>query len=540
MEQIEDFTDIQEITEVQEVQALLVDNEQIQVYKSKEIHYLDKAQTELLLKSITNQKHKTIVLLMLDCGLRVTECVTLKVKNFDFRKKSIIVKSLKKRGHFETREIPLSSRLIAQLATYLRERNPKHSEDFLFQNIDKTSHISRKAVNKFLEVIKKNNHNFQILHPHQLRHTFATNLLATGTDLHNVRTMLGHSSLNTTLIYNHTPQSILRANIENATNAKSWYQKLKEKLLGKTPPPQFTFSLQAQNFTIGRNTEATQLLNNASKGINTILIGKIGIGKTHLLNELAQNYSNKNQIKILKIDEMSNLKLTFGNLLLYLLDNDKEAIKELLFGDFDRSKIQSKIQRDSVANIIEEIIKITQKHEYILLIDNVDNITTKASKTLEYLKDHFIIITSAREVSINKSSFLWNFEKIQIENLPRQNALELIHKLSYDINVTDFETFRNHIFEQSEGNPRIIFELCDRYRKEIIITDEVVRSVRHFGALPEIDMSFVVVFLLAGLTILRYTSREIGGTSLRFIGGIALVGFMLFRMFLSRLKRKVV
>jgi hypothetical protein len=222
------------------------------------------------------------------------------------------------------------------------------------------------------------------------------------------------------------------------------------------------------------------------------------------------------------------------------LDNDKEAIKELIFGDFDRTKIQTKLQRDSVANIIEEIIKITQKNEYILLIDNVDNITTKASKTLEQLKDHFIIITSAREVSITKSSFLWNFEKIEITNLPRQNALELIHKLSYDINVTDFETFRNHIFEQSEGNPRIIFELCDRYRKEIIITDEVVRSVRHFGALPEIDMSFVVVFLLAGLTILRYTSREIGGTSLRFIGGIALVAFMLFRMFLSRLKRKFV
>lgn len=159
-------------------------------------------------------------------------------------------------------------------------------------------------------------------------------------------------------------------------------------------------------------------------------------------------------------------------------------------------------------------------------------------KCIELLKDHFTIVTTAREVSINKTSFLWNFEIIDLQPLPRQEALELIYRLSYDIEIENMEVFRNHIYEQSGGNPRVIFELCDRYRKEMFVSNDLVRSVRHIGGIPEIDMSFIIVFILAAVAVMRYTSREIGGTSYRFIGGIALVLLMMSRYFLGRLKRK--
>jgi hypothetical protein len=172
------------------------------------------------------------------------------------------------------------------------------------------------------------------------------------------------------------------------------------------------------------------------------------------------------------------------------------------------------------------------------MIDNVDGITTKGMKCIELLKDHFTIVTTARSVPISKANFLWNFEQVKIENLSRTESLELIHRLSYNLDIEDFELYRNHIYDQSNGNPRVIFELCERYRKEIVITDDTIRSIRHIGALEEIDMSFIVVLILACIAVLRYTSREIGGENLRFIGGIALVLLMLTRYFLSRTKRK--
>ena len=210
----------------------------------------------------------------------------------------------------------------------------------------------------------------------------------------------------------------------------------------------------------------------------------------------------------------------------------------MIFGDFDKTQILQKLQKDSVYNLISEIMKITDKHEYIMVIENVDGITTKAAKCIELLKDHFVIITTARQVPLNKSSFLWNFKQIELQPLNRITSIELIHKLSYDLDVEDFELYRQHIYDQSAGNPRVIFELCDRFRKEIYVTEENIRTIRHVGGLKEIDMSWTVMLLLACVALLRYTSREMGSESLRFIGGIAMIGLMFFRFFLSKTKRR--
>jgi integrase/recombinase XerD len=529
-----------EILESAMVMTRLMDEPKKRPAKAKKmkptgtIDYLDRNRSELLLQHIRNLKHRVAILIMMDAGLRVTECITLQMKNFDFKKKLLYVITLKKRGEVLTRQIPLSTRLIEALAEYIKLLNPKSENDYLFPGMKKHPHITRKAMNRLCDRIKAKNPVFHNLHPHTLRHTFATQLLANGAALHNVSQMLGHTSYNTTLIYNHTPIELLRQNIEDATKQRlSWWQKLKRFFIKKASVTLINFSSNPSNFLVGREKELSTIIEYSNKNINLIILGKIGMGKSHLLKQM--DFPNR---KVLKLDEMANLKLTFVNLLLYLYDNDKEAIKELIFGDFDKAKIIQKLQKDSVQSLIEEIIRITHRHEYILMIDNVDGITARGMKCIELLKDHFTIITTARSIPINKANFLWNFERLELEPLSRPAALELIHRLSYDMDIEDYQLYRDHIWDQSDGNPRVIYELVERYRKEAIITDETIRSVRHIGGIPEIDMSFVIVFILAALTVLRYTSREVGGTNLRFIGGLALVGLMLSRFFLSKLKRK--
>lgn len=512
--------------------------EKLRLKPKEDFNFLNQKNTEKLLQVIKNPKHQTAILLMMDCGLRVTECVTLQIKNFDFKRKLLNVKSLKKKGENSIRQIPISNRLTDALAEYISILKPTNEEDYLFPGNGDRKHISRKSLNRLCERIKKENPSIGRLHPHALRHTFATQMLANGAKLFDVKTLLGHTSFNTTLIYNHTPIEILRKNIFDATEQKnqSWLKKLYQKLFKKKAGASIiNISNHQQNFIVGRENEIAEILEALNKNINTILIGKIGVGKTHLLKQI--DFPKR---KVLKIDEMTNLKLTFVNMLLYLYNNDKEHVKNLIFGEFNQQQIQQKLQRDSVATLVDEIIKITAKHEYILMIDNVDGITAKSMKCIEQLKDHFVIITTAREVPINKANFLWNFERIEIKPLKREPALELIHKLSYDLEIEDYPLYRNHIYDQSSGNPRVIFELCERYRKELIITDDVIRSVRHIGGIPEIDMSFIVVFILAAISVLRYTNREIGGENLRFIGGIALVSLVLVRYFLSRTKRKFI
>ncbi|MDQ2718207.1 MAG: tyrosine-type recombinase/integrase [Bacteroidota bacterium] len=538
----EDFTE-NEFSETMQIHAKISEKEnhptekkKVSIKRERSFHHLDKNKSDILLKTVQNIKHKTIILIMMDCGLRVSECVTLQMKNFNFKKKTITVKSLKKRGEDVSREIPISNRLLTVLAEYVKARKPEKETDYLFPSAEPAGHLSRKAINRMCDRLKKVNPAFANLHPHALRHTFATTMLANGAELHHVKEMLGHSSYDTTLIYNHTPIELLRKHVDNATDKReSSFKRLIKKVLNikKKIPSFIQFSSNPDNFLIGRDKEMMEIVDALNKNINTILTGKIGIGKSHLLKQIELK-----DRKVLLLDEMNNLKMTFINMLLYLYDNDKETIKNLVFGAFDKSQILQKLQKDSVYSLIAEIIKITEKQEYIIIIENVDGITSKAVKCIELLKDHFVILTTAREIPINKSSFLWNFKQIEIAPLNRTNSIELIHKLSYDLDVEDFELFRQHIYDQSAGNPRVIFELCDRFRKEVYITEDNIRTVRHIGGLKEIDMSWTVMLLLACVAVLRYTSREMGSESLRFIGGIAMIGLMFFRFFLSKTKRR--
>jgi integrase/recombinase XerD len=508
------------------------------INKPPELHYLNPKQVAILLTAVKSPKHKTAILLMVDCGLRVSECVNLKLSNFNFKNQTLTVKSLKKRDETDFRTIPIGTRLLSILADYIVELNAKTNNQFLFPSpADHSKPITRKAINQLLNRVSINQPSLKNnLHPHALRHTFATQLLATGTPLHNVSGLLGHKNYSTTLIYNHTPIELLRQNIEMATTKPvSFITKLVYKIFGikQKQVNIITLSSDPENFTVGRSIELNQLISNIAKGLNTILIGKIGVGKSHILNQL----DFKNQ-KILKIDEMANLKQTFVNMLLFILNNDKEHIKDLLFGDYDTTQLKAKLQRSTVYNIIQEITKLTAKKEYILLIDNVDGITVKGMKVIESLKDHFTIVTSARTISISKANFIWNFDIIEVKPFNRDESLQLIHRLSYDISTDNPELFRNHIIEQSEGNPRIIFEMVNRFRKEIFVTTNSIRNIRHIGALPEIDVSFIVLFVAAGIALLRYTNKEIGGISFRFIGGLALVFLMLARFFFAKTKRR--
>ena len=509
-----------------------------------QINYFTRSESDRIINCIRSERQQLINLIMLDCGLRVSETVSLTYENFNFKNKYLTVKSLKKRGK-QYRIIPLSDRLYNALAEYIAKRKHIHASDFLFPGKFPERHITRFAINKYLKRTALKN-NITKLHPHALRHSFATQHVEKGTPLENIKTMLGHNSYNTTLIYAHIPQALLKQNIDNVTGSKTTFLNRFVRLFAPLKPAKhININFHSGNISVGRNHELDQLIRNADNGINTLVTGFIGSGKSHLLNQLKTYYYTQQETgqiytKFLQFDDVGNIKQSLVNLLLFLYDNDKEKVFNLIYPNMDKSTFAQKITRDSVKSLCNHIIKITRRHEYILLIDSLDNITSKAVQTLEFLKDHFIIIAAAREIKIDKSSFLWNFDILKIQNLPRPVALDLIHRLSYNLQVDDFELFKNHIFEQTNGNPRAIYEMCDRYQKEPILNVSRIRAIRHAGALPEIDCTVIVLIFLACIACLRYLNHEVEGGSFRVIGGVALVFLIISRYFVKSMKRKYV
>jgi integrase/recombinase XerD len=161
---------------------------------------LDKSEVELLLSSIENLKHKAIISLVYSAGLRLNEVVELKLKDID--SKRMLIKIIQGKGKND-RYVMLSEKILFLLRDYYKEYKPK---EYIFegQKADKYSPRSVQAIFKF--ALKKANiqKNASV---HTLRHSFATHLLETGTDIRVIQQLLGHSSIKTTQIYTQVSSS---------------------------------------------------------------------------------------------------------------------------------------------------------------------------------------------------------------------------------------------------------------------------------------------------------------------------------------------
>lgn len=141
-------------------------------------------------------RNKVIISLMVDCGLRVNEVVTLKISNIKL--KDNILKVLGK-GNKE-RYVPFGQFTKNLLDKYIKEyRTPK--EDLLLIN-EYGNPVGYYGIKKLFQNIRKYTKNDKI-HPHLLRHTFATKYLINGGDITSLKMILGHTSLKMVEHYLH-------------------------------------------------------------------------------------------------------------------------------------------------------------------------------------------------------------------------------------------------------------------------------------------------------------------------------------------------
>ena len=154
------------------------------------------AEVSLILKATTNIKHKAILMTAYSAGLRLNELVELKIVDIDSKRMQIKVTQGKGK---KDRYTLLSSKLLDILRQYFITCKPCV---YLFEGAKYQPYAARsiQAIMKsscFKAGITKH------ATVHTLRHSFATHLLESGTDLRYIQSLLGHSSSKTTEIYTH-------------------------------------------------------------------------------------------------------------------------------------------------------------------------------------------------------------------------------------------------------------------------------------------------------------------------------------------------
>lgn len=161
-------------------------------------------------------RNHAILETMYSCGLRVSEVISIKLTNLylDVGFIKVIGKGNKERL------VPIGDNAVKHIMLY-RDHVRSHlafirsdSEDILFLN-RRGSSLSRVMVFLILKELAQKAGIDQEVHPHTLRHSFATHLVERGADLRAVQEMLGHKSITTTEIYTHLDRGYLRQTLEN-------------------------------------------------------------------------------------------------------------------------------------------------------------------------------------------------------------------------------------------------------------------------------------------------------------------------------------
>lgn len=169
---------------------------------------LGREEMKRLLKAPTLLKHRILIGLLYDCGLRCLEVRTLEIKDIDLNRRMVHVRQSKGK---KDRYVTMGKVLAEGIKKYLDAERPSK---WLFNGKgdptiedrkggDFDSHYSQRGVQWAVKKAVKQAGIKKEVSVHTLRHTYATHLLEEGMDIMSIQKLLGHESIDTTIIYLH-------------------------------------------------------------------------------------------------------------------------------------------------------------------------------------------------------------------------------------------------------------------------------------------------------------------------------------------------
>lgn len=165
---------------------------------------LSPEEIERLLNATRSLKHRALLMALYGAGLRVSEACRLTIDDIDSCRMVLHVRQAKGK---KDRDVMLSPVLLETLRQYWKGSRPRR---WLFPGYGPDKPLTTKSVFLMVRNVAARAKITKTISPHALRHSFATHLLESGTDLRTIQLLLGHADVRTTIIYLQVSQQHIR------------------------------------------------------------------------------------------------------------------------------------------------------------------------------------------------------------------------------------------------------------------------------------------------------------------------------------------
>jgi integrase/recombinase XerD len=164
---------------------------------------LSKQECKDMFEGTKNFKHRLVLQFLYSAGLRLSELVNLKWNQIDYDRMTVLIKQAKGK---KDRLVPLSTHILDGLTAYLING---HKGQYVFNGGGENQRMSYSSVRFMMRcAIKRAGIKKDGVCLHTLRHSFATHLLEEGLDIFSIKELLGHSRIQSTMIYLHVVDQV--------------------------------------------------------------------------------------------------------------------------------------------------------------------------------------------------------------------------------------------------------------------------------------------------------------------------------------------
>ena len=159
---------------------------------------LSEAKVAIMLSKTKNLREKAMLALLAYSGIRNKELCSLLVKDIDIAQQSVVINDSK---FGKSRVCCISGECVELMMEYIRERNAKRPDEFLFVTVRNHHQLQTQDLRKFVRVIAKRSGVPGRIWPHLFRHSLATAMLNRGASIYSIQALLGHTFVSTTTEY---------------------------------------------------------------------------------------------------------------------------------------------------------------------------------------------------------------------------------------------------------------------------------------------------------------------------------------------------